>query len=298
MVILTIFLLVGMVIAGPVLTGQVGSDAHEIDLALPIAINGSSSIALTSLQALGGLVVLIGAAIVIVGGGIMFVFSRLEAGTAVVTASDSFQEAQTALKQLDADKVNQLREGRQTDGVPDHQRPGWSAASSSLVVILFAVFFGMLLNYTLIPHSQYVVNGRTASGISATLVGLVFTSFFIIVVRRSIANAQRTGGSGAWDTVWVTASGMLIVGIGLTLLLYYSGNPEVERAVNSAVPVVGGFVTTALLILALRVQPQKFSEIDKTDTNPIPWDSLWVLITGLLIVGLGIGYVIYLNTPG
>jgi hypothetical protein len=98
--------------------------------------------------------------------------------------------------------------------------------------------------------------------------------------------------------VWVVATGLLVVGAGISLLLYYSGSPDVESAVNSAVPVVGGMVLTALLVLAWRIHPQKLNNIDQTDNGPIPWDFIWVFLSGLIVVGLGMAFVIYLNTPG
>jgi hypothetical protein len=37
--------------------------------------------------------------------------------------------------------------------------------------------------------------------------------------------------------------------------------------------------------------------VEATDYEPIPWDFLWVVLSGVLVVGLGIGLLVYLNVP-
>jgi hypothetical protein len=298
LVILTVLLLVGMVVAGPILMAQVGPDAHHIELSLPAPINGSNTLAITSLQAIGGLAALVIGGVVVMGLVLSFLFSRAEQGTVVAKTSEPFQAGQASLKKKAADRLSQMREGRTTSGIPSHETPRWAAFSTSAIVILFTIFLGMLLNATLIPHSEYTVDGRTASSITAILVGLFFISLFIMVVRSQLIRAKTAETPVSWDSVWVVATGLLVVGAGISLLLYYSGSPEVERTVNSAVPVVGGMVLTALLVLAWRIHPQKLNNIDQTDNGPIPWDFIWVFLTGLIVVGLGMAFVIYLNTPG
>jgi uncharacterized protein with PQ loop repeat len=169
--------------------------------------------------------------------------------------------------------------------------------STSLVVILFAVFAGMLVNSAFIPESEYVVDGRTASGINVTLIWIALISFFIIILRNRLLQAQSSDEPVSWDVVWIMGIGLLVVGVGLTAILYLLGRPDVERAINSAVPVVGGFALTALLILAWRIRPQQFTAINQTDNSGIPWDFIWVLVSGLLVVGLGLAVTAYLNSP-
>ena len=297
MVILTILLLGAMVVAGPLLTSQIGPDAHKIELPLPFAIGGSNTLAMSSWQAILGLLVLIVGAIGVVGVGLFFLFSRLEKQTSSVLNSQEFQASKSAFDKLEADKVKRMNEGRVAAGPSPAQRPGWSAVSTSLVVILFAAFAGMLINSTFIPGGKYVVDGRTASGISVTLIWLALISFFIIVLRSRLLQAQTSEKPVSWDVVWIVGTGLFVVGAGLTAILYLSGKPDVEKAINSAGPVVGGVALTALLILAWRIRPQNFTTIDQTDNSPIPWDFIWVLLSGLLVVGLGLAITAYLNAP-
>jgi len=46
------------------------------------------------------------------------------------------------------------------------------------------------------------------------------------------------------------------------------------------------------------IQPQRIEATDETDYGAIPWDFLAVVFTGLLVVGLGIAYMVYLAVPG
>jgi uncharacterized protein with PQ loop repeat len=190
-----------------------------------------------------------------------------------------------------------MNSDRETAGPSEPERPGWSAVSTSLVVVLFAVFAGMLVNSAFIPDGEYVVDGRTASGINVTLIWLALISFFIIIVRSRFLQAQSSEEPVSWDGVWITATGLFVVGAGLTAVLYLSGRPDVERVVNSAVPVVGGFALTAMLILAWLIRPQNFQNLEETDNSPIPWDFIWILLSGLLVVGLGLSITAYLNAP-
>lgn len=297
MVIAAILALIGMVAAGPLLNAQIGPEAHKITLPLPIAINGANSVDLTSLQAIGGLFVLILGAIAVVGAGLSFVFTRFQKQADSVVASESYQSAQSALEQRASAQLKEISAGRQTGGVPNHQRSVWSAVSTSLLTLLFMVFFGMLLNYAFIPASEYVVDGRTASGINVFLIWLILVSVFIIIVRRQRFKAQMADEPISWDGVWITATGLFVVGSGLTAVLYFSGSPDVERAVNSAVPVVGGLALTALLLLAWFIRPQSFAALDEADNAPIPWDFIVVLLSGLIVVGLGLAITAYLNSP-
>ncbi|MEJ2746836.1 MAG: hypothetical protein P8183_02805 [Anaerolineae bacterium] len=297
MVILTILLLGAMIVAGPLLTSQIGPDAHKIELSLPFAVGGSNTLALAGWQAILGLLVIIVGAIGVVGAGFAFLFFRAEKQTSDILNSQEFQASKSAFDKLEADKIKQMNEGRTAAGPSEALRPGWSTVSTSLVVILFAVFVGMLVNSAFIPKGEYVVDGRTASGISVTLIWLAFISFFIIILRSRLLQAQTSEKPVSWDVVWIVGTGLFVVGAGLTAILYFSGKPDVEKAINSAVPVVGGFALTALLILAWRIRPQNFKTIDQTDNNPIPWDFIWVLLSGLLVVGLGLAITAYLNAP-
>ncbi|MCA9936484.1 MAG: hypothetical protein H6662_04890 [Ardenticatenaceae bacterium] len=69
-------------------------------------------------------------------------------------------------------------------------------------------------------------------------------------------------------------------------------------AFSTSVAIVGGFVLLALIFLAFWIRPQRLEAIEATDYGPIPWDTIWIILSGLIVVGLGVGLVIYFNIPG
>lgn len=73
---------------------------------------------------------------------------------------------------------------------------------------------------------------------------------------------------------------------------------ENGRILNITPPIFLVLAILTLIILGIRLRPQKIEAIDKTDYGKIPWDFIAVLISGLIMIGLGIGIMAYLNAPG
>lgn len=82
----------------------------------------------------------------------------------------------------------------------------------------------------------------------------------------------------------------LIVGNSLLGTLF--GGPIIN--VSSMITII--VIVFFALYLALRMRPRRLQEAD-ADTPRIPWDMIVVIFTGLLVVGLGIGFIVYLNVP-
>ena len=53
----------------------------------------------------------------------------------------------------------------------------------------------------------------------------------------------------------------------------------------------------ALAGMGLWLRSDRILAVDRSDTLSIPWDFIAVLLTGLLVVGLGIGVIVILNAP-
>lgn len=70
-----------------------------------------------------------------------------------------------------------------------------------------------------------------------------------------------------------------------------------ERIVNITGIIVVAFMLIALFVVALRLNPQRLQAVEQTDSRGIPWDTIVVILTGVLVVGLGLGLVIYFNIP-
>jgi hypothetical protein len=72
---------------------------------------------------------------------------------------------------------------------------------------------------------------------------------------------------------------------------------ESDQVVNITAIIVGAFFLVTLFILLLRMNPRRLAAVDETDREGIPWDSIVVILLGVLVLGLGIGLVVFLNRP-
>jgi hypothetical protein len=56
-------------------------------------------------------------------------------------------------------------------------------------------------------------------------------------------------------------------------------------------------VAIALISMGLWLRADRIEAFDRGDTLTIPWDFIAVVITGLLVVGLGIAVIALVNAP-
>ncbi|MBE2224436.1 MAG: hypothetical protein IAF02_23045, partial [Anaerolineae bacterium] len=66
---------------------------------------------------------------------------------------------------------------------------------------------------------------------------------------------------------------------------------------NSMLPIIVVLFVITIPLLAWRVRQSRLDAIAESDNNSIPWDFIAVLVMGLLVVGVGIGLMLYLNSP-
>ena len=70
-----------------------------------------------------------------------------------------------------------------------------------------------------------------------------------------------------------------------------------DNIVNIVSLIVGVALLLALDFMALWLRHERIAAFNRGDTLSIPWDFIAVVITGLLVVGLGIGVIAILNAP-
>lgn len=105
-----------------------------------------------------------------------------------------------------------------------------------------------------------------------------------------------------WSVVSNTLIALMFVGLA-TMVYVRNFIPEgyIVNEDGQFVTVTGPvFLALALLTLVIvgwRLRPQKIDAVDATDYGRIPWDFIAVLVTGLIMLGLGIGIMAYLNAP-
>lgn len=68
-----------------------------------------------------------------------------------------------------------------------------------------------------------------------------------------------------------------------------------DQLVNITQIAVIATTIATIVIMALWLRGNRLSNISRTDNAALPWDFVIVTLTGLLVVGLGLGFVAYLN---
>ena len=90
----------------------------------------------------------------------------------------------------------------------------------------------------------------------------------------------------------------VFIGMLTAATLFPSGQiTEQDQIINISGIITGTFFLVTLFILLLRMNPRRLASIDETDSEGIPWDTIAIVMLGVLVVGLGIGLVVFLNRP-
>ena len=104
----------------------------------------------------------------------------------------------------------------------------------------------------------------------------------------------------AWATsiiiiIFVALLGMVI---SLTFWPHWVEVDELADAlITPGMALISVMCLTTAIILVWRMGPQRIEKVEKSDAQGIPRDTIAVILTGLIVLGLGIGYTIYLNLP-
>ncbi|MFW5941982.1 MAG: hypothetical protein ACOC9X_01880 [bacterium] len=110
---------------------------------------------------------------------------------------------------------------------------------------------------------------------------------------------------------WATVSTSLIilffvilVGYALADTFYPSGEIRLANDVllNPALPVAGGLGLIALLILGAAISRRGpgdgAAEVEAGDDAAIPWGAIWVIVSGLIFLGIGTGLMLAIRSAG
>ena len=165
------------------------------------------------------------AVVVIMLGGAIISFANLFISRQVtaVTEDETFKGKQSLLAQRDKDLLKQMKEGR-TPSTPDHNRPGWSAVSTSLIVLFFVWMGGMVLNSTIYPEGQLISKaGEVVTTAPRIIVPLVLFALLILSFRMRPGKVMAAESTDAapipWDTIAVILLGLFVVGLGLAAMM-------------------------------------------------------------------------------
>ena len=162
--------------------------------------------------------------IIVVGAGIAFINLLISRQVTAVTEDETFKEKQSQFEQRQKDELKQINAGR-TTSTPDHNRPGWSAVSTSLIVLFFVWMGGMVINATIYPDGQTISSaGEVANTAPRVIVPLLLFALLVLSFRmrpgKTIAAESMESASIPWDTIAVILLGLLVVGLGLTAMMF------------------------------------------------------------------------------
>lgn len=280
---------------------RVPFESHPVTLTIPeIPLpNGSTvggqSFTMEPWQAVLGVTAVTVASVIAVGAVLGFLYVFLSRLVAKTTASDSFKENLAALENKQNATLKEKRAGRAAAPPrADTSMPRWSMVSNGLIVLLFVLFGMMTIVTTFFPERVAEVGGELINP-ATLLVGipmLIALTVFVFAPRWGMAalallimcvTTPAAFGLLNWANTFFGLKLALASMINLSLLVQ----------------------VVILFILAWRWRSttavefnQKMIQADeKGRVKGIPYDTIAVLFTGLLILGLGIGLMVLINSP-
>lgn len=177
-------------------------------------------------------------------------------------------------------------EGRTVHPIPAHEMPRWSWLSTTLIVLTFVFFGGMVIVADFFPARLLAV-GNDLFNPATLIVGiplLITLTLFLFAPR------------------WGTAVFALLILFALALPAFGAVNLFTRNnplPLPTAVSIVGLVQLVALVLLAYfwRPSPTAVFKVSAAPEKGIPYDAIAVLITGIFVVGLGLGLMVLFNSP-
>ncbi len=202
---------------------SVPAEVTPIELNIP-AIS-AETIELSPFAAIGILGGVIVALVVGVGIGIAVLNRLVSRQTTAALESNTYKEYQLNHTKREKEALIEAKKVRPAHKAPDHTEPRWSVVSTSLLILLFVWFFGMIVNFTLVPSGEYVLaSGKlinSASLVVGTMIAITLIVIFTRIRAQRLADVDQTDNAGIpWDFIAVLVSGLLFVGIGLGIMVY------------------------------------------------------------------------------
>lgn len=203
---------------GPEIMGIISSISPE---ALDFVNNNINGREISQPVAIGILVALTVGSLVLLGGPIALIYTRLETQASSIKEDETFQAAQAELEKQQQAELKEMRQQNPAHANQDEakSRRGF-AYTMAFLGIIFAWVLGMLID-------------EAFSTSSASLISVVIALLLAFVYFRFMRKPEEIDPEAAdyqpvsWGWVWVVVSGMLIVGLGtgLAIALYSSAPP-------------------------------------------------------------------------
>lgn len=227
-----------LTIAWPALFGNLGNSAtrpiptgaETIVIPLPIPVAGVSELVFSSWQLMGLLAFLVVGA-VLTGGMVLALVNWIVSRIVTHTKGDpEYQAEVTTLERKTATQISTMRAERPTHKIPQSTWHRWAVATTSLAILMFVAFFGLLVAYSLYPTGQVIRQDNIVNITAAIVLVLIVIAVLILFLlnrwRKKQGDTFDIDAMGIpWDAIAVVISGLAVVGVGIgVILLLNSGS--------------------------------------------------------------------------
>lgn len=280
---------------------RVPFESHPVTLAIPEiplpngTIVGGQSFTMEPWQAVLGVTAVTIVSVIMVGAALGFLYVFLSRLVAKTAESESFKENLASLESKQNALLKEKRVGRAASPPrTDTSMPRWSMVSTGLIVLLF-VLFGMMTIVTNFFPERIVELGGELVNPAILMVGIP-----LLIALTIFVFAPRWG---------MAALALLLMCVttpaAFGLINWLNGFFGLDLALSAMLNLSLLVQVVILFVLAWRWRSttaveftQKVTQADeKGREKGIPYDTIAVLFTGLLIVGLGIGLMVLINSP-
>jgi hypothetical protein len=182
--------------------------------------------------------------------------------------------------------------------------PSWQLMIALAVLVIgIVVGAGLTLGIVVLLIARFVSRTTSSPDYQQNTTALQKRQNDRIVKMRE-ARPTSAASQSTWRrwSVLTTAAIILMFVAFSTLLFSQTLFPSGQIVRQSAIVNVGGIMMLvalgiALLLMILWLRADRIEAVNRGDSLAIPWDFIAVVVTGLLVVGLGIGVIALINAP-
>lgn len=276
-------------------------ESTPVTLAIPVVtlpngtVLGGQTFVMEPWQAMLGLTAVVVSLVVVTGLVVGIVYTLLSRLVVRTTESQSYKENSQALENKEKEKLKSKRQGR--PAAPpraDPSMPRWSWFSTLLAALMFVLFGGMAIATTFYPERLVGVDDELFTP------GLIIVGIPLLITLALFVFMPRYG----------TAVIALIIMFFVALATFGAVNFamttfDFSLSLTAIVSIIGLVQLLTLLIFAYRWRAtpainfkERMIHADVQGREKgIPYDAIVVLFTGLLILGLGLALMIFINSP-
>jgi hypothetical protein len=172
-----------------------------------------------------------------------------------------------------------------------------------VLVVGAVVVTGIVFAIVNVIISRWIINVETSDEYVEGTAALAERESAELAAKREAqpADSSQQHDYSRWAVI-ATSMAILFFAVVLGYLVGFTLFPSgqianEEQIINITAIITGAFFLLTLLYLLLRMDKERLAEINTRANAGIPWDAFVVIILGALVLGLGIGVVIYLNLP-